>query len=111
MSYIKAVEAARTYYTEQRILETEPPESWHSMLLSHKVFLGLAIWTMASVIVSIAGGVEVLLTLELIGLLVTRELTDGFLTKSLKDKLDYFIYLGLFLFAVVVVRRVWLILD
>lgn len=81
------------------------------MLLSHKVFLGLALWTMASVIVSIAGGVEVLLTLELIGLLVTRELTDGFLSRTLKDKLDYFIYLGLFLFAVVVVRRVWLILD
>ncbi len=81
------------------------------MLLSQKVFLGLALWTMASVIVSIAGGIEVLLTLELIGLLVTRELTDGFLTRSLKDKLDYFIYLGLFLFAVVVVRRVWLILD
>lgn len=80
-------------------------------MLSHKVFLGLALWTMASVIVSIAGGVEVLLTLELIGLLVTRELTDGFLSRALKDKLDYFIYIGLFLFAVVVVRRVWLILD
>ncbi len=81
------------------------------MLLSHKVFLGISIWTLASIIISLSAGVEVLLTLEIIGLLVARELTDGILGRDLKDKIDYFIYLGLFLFVVIVIRRVWLILS
>lgn len=82
-----------------------------AMLLSHKVFLGVSVWTVASILVSLSAGIEVLLTLELIGLLVARELTDGLLGRELKDRIDYFIYAGLFLFAVVVVRRIWLILD
>ena len=81
------------------------------MLLSHKVFLGVAVWTFASVVIALSAGIEILLTLELIGLLVARELTDGLLGRELKDRLDYFIYAGLFLFAVVVVRRIWLILS
>ncbi|MDQ1371879.1 MAG: hypothetical protein QG582_794 [Candidatus Thermoplasmatota archaeon] len=81
------------------------------MLLSHKVFLGVSVWTVASKLVSPSAGVEDLHTLELIGLLVARELTDGLLGRELKDRVDYFIYAGLFLFAVVVVRRIWLILD
>jgi hypothetical protein len=55
--------------------------------------------------------VEVLATLVLIGLLVTRELTDGFLSRELRYKLDFFVYAGLLLFVVVVVRRVWTILS
>ena len=47
----------------------------------------------------------------LIGLLVTRELTDGVLPAELRWKLDFFVYAGLVLFVVVVVRRVWTILD
>ena len=81
------------------------------MLLSHKVFLGVSVWTIVSILISLSAGIEVLLTLELIGLLVARELTDGLLGRELKDRIDYFIYAGLFLFAVVVVRRIWLILD
>jgi hypothetical protein len=53
----------------------------------------------------------VLLTLEVIGLLVARELTDSLLTRELRDRMDFFIYAGLFLFMVVVVRRIWLVLS
>ncbi len=81
------------------------------MLVSHKIFIALLVWTVVSVLVSLAAGVEVLATLILIGLLVTRELTDGFLTADLRARLDFFVYAGLVLFVVVVVRRVWTILD
>jgi len=81
------------------------------VLISHKVFIAVAIWTVISILISLAAGVEVLATLILIGLLVTRELTDGFLSRELRYKLDFFVYAGLLLFVVVVVRRVWTILS
>lgn len=81
------------------------------MLISEKVFLGMLIWTIVSVLISISAGIEVLLTLEVIGLLVARELTDSLLTRELRDRMDFFIYAGLFLFMVVVVRRIWLVLS
>jgi hypothetical protein len=81
------------------------------LLLSQKVFVGLAVWTVFSVLVSISAGLEVLLTLELIGLLIAVELTSGLLSKELRSRMEYFIYTGLLLFVVVVLRRVWLILS
>lgn len=81
------------------------------MLISEKIFLGMFVWTIVSVLISISAGIEVLLTLEVIGLLVARELTDNLLTRELRDRMDFFIYAGLFLFMVVVVRRIWLVLS
>jgi len=64
-----------------------------------------------SVMISLSSGIEVLATLILIGLLVIRELTDGFLTQELRLRMDFFIYAGLLLFVVVVLRRVLLVLS
>ena len=69
------------------------------------------IWTLVSVLISLSAGLEVLATLELIGLLVIRELSDGILTKELRQRMDFFIYAGLMLFVVVVLRRVWIVLS
>ena len=80
------------------------------MLISHKIFISMLVWTTISVLISLSAGIEVLVTLELIGLLVVRELTDGFLTGELRRRMDLFIYAGLVLFVIVVLRRVWLIL-
>ena len=81
------------------------------MLVSHKIFISMLVWTIISILISLSAGVEVLATLELIGLLVIRELTDGFLTKEIRQRMDFFIYAGLVLFVVVVLRRVWLVLS
>lgn len=81
------------------------------MLLSHKIFIGLSLWTIFAILVSMSAGLEVLLTLELIGLLVTVELTSGLLSRELRSRMEYFIYTGLLLFVIVVLRRVWLILS
>jgi hypothetical protein len=82
-----------------------------ALLVSHKVIVSMFIWTIISVLISLSAGIEVLATLELIGLLVIRELTDGFLTNELKQRMDFFIYAGLVLFVAVVLRRVWLVLS
>ena len=81
------------------------------MLVSHKIFISMLVWTIVSVLISLSAGIEVLATLELIGLLVIRELTDGFLTSEIRQRMDFFIYAGLVLFVVVVLRRVWLVLS
>ena len=81
------------------------------MLISEKVFLGMLVWTIVSILISISAGIEVLLTLEVIGLLVARELTDSLLTRELRDRIDFFIYAGLILFMILVVRRIWLVLS
>ncbi len=81
------------------------------MLISHKIFIAMSIWTTVSVLISLAAGIEVLVTLLLIGLLVVRELTDGFLSTELRQRMDLFIYAGLVLFAVVVLRRIWLVIS
>jgi len=81
------------------------------LLVSHKIFISMLVWTIISILISLSAGIEVLATLELIGLLVIRELTDGFLTKETRQRMDFFIYAGLILFVVVVLRRVWLVLS
>jgi hypothetical protein len=81
------------------------------MMLSHKIFIALTLWTIFAIVVSMSAGLEVLLTLELIGLLITVELTSGLLSKEIRNRIEYFVYTGLLLFVVVVLRRVWLILS
>jgi len=81
------------------------------VLISHKVFVAMLIWTTISILISLSAGVEVLVTLILIGLLVVRELTDSFLTKEIRMRMDFFIYAGLLLFVIVVLRRVLLVLS
>ena len=80
-------------------------------MISQKIFASMLVWTVISVLISVAAGIEVLVTLELIGLLVIRELTDGFLTRELRQRMDLFIYAGLLLFVIVVLRRVWLVVS
>lgn len=80
------------------------------MLISHKLLVTMFIWTLVSILISISAGLEVFVTLEIIGLLVVREFTDGLLPKEMKDRFDFFIYAGLFVFVVIVIRRIWLAL-
>lgn len=81
------------------------------MLVSEKLFLSMLIWTTVAMLISLSAGLEVFATLELIGLLIVRELTDGFLTRDMKHRMDLFIYAGLVLFVVIVTHRVWLVLS
>jgi len=70
----------------------------------------MIVWVLFALVLSIGSGLEVFLTLILIGVLVIRELTDSFTPVKVKERVDFFIYAFLIVFAVIVVRRVWEIL-
>ncbi len=71
--------------------------------------LSLGIWT--SLVLLFPGSLEVLFVLVLLGILVARELTDQYGSKAFKDRLGFFIYTFLFIFSIIVARRVYLILT
>lgn len=80
------------------------------MQLSEKIALAMLVWVTFALILSFNSGIEVFLTLILIGVLVIRELTDSFTPVRTKERIDFFIYTFLVVFAIIVVRRVWEIL-
>ena len=49
--------------------------------------------------------------LENSGKKVSRELTDSFTPMKTKNRVDFFIYAFLLVFAVIVIRRIWEILS
>lgn len=81
------------------------------MLLSHKIMLTMIIWTLVSTVISSGSDFEIFFTIEMLGFLVIREFVDSFATAEIKERLDIFFYAGLFVFAVMVVRRVFLVLG
>lgn len=82
-----------------------------NMQLSEKIVLAMAVWILFALILSLNSGLEVFLTLILIGVLVIRELTDSFTPTYIKERVDFFIYTFLAVFAIIVVKRVWDILS
>jgi len=72
--------------------------------------LAMIVWVLFALVLSIGSGLEVFLTLILIGVLIIRELTDSFTPVRIKERVDFFIYAFLVVFAIIVVRRVWEIL-
>jgi hypothetical protein len=78
--------------------------------LSEKIALAMTVWVLFALVLAMSSGLEVFLTLILIGVLVIRELTDSFTPVKVKERMDFFIYAFLIVFAVIVVRRVWEIL-
>jgi hypothetical protein len=81
------------------------------MQLCEKIALAMIVWVLFSLVLALSSGLEVLLILILIGVLIIRELTDSFTPVRTKDRVDYFIYAFLLVFAIIVVRRVWEILS
>ena len=73
-----------------------------------RLLLMLSVWI--SVCLLFVGSLEVLFVLVLLGILVLRELTDVYTSSSFKDRVNFFIYTSLFIFALIVMRKVYDIL-
>ncbi|HJX04699.1 MAG TPA: hypothetical protein VJ489_02660 [Thermoplasmata archaeon] len=78
--------------------------------LSNWILLSMVVCVFFALVLSLGSGIEVFLTLILIGVLVVRELMDSFTPIKIKERVDLFIYAFLAAFAVIVTRRVWEIL-
>jgi len=74
-----------------------------------KLLLSLSVWT--GLCLLFVESLEVLFVLILLGILVLRELTDMYTNNSLKDRVNFFIYTFLFIFGIIVIRKVVLILG
>jgi len=73
------------------------------------ILLFISIWILSSAI--LAGSTEVFLVLVLIGLLITLEISGFFLDESRKGQLKPIIQLLLFIFTIIVLRKVYEVLK
>ena len=74
-----------------------------------RIIIPLGIWM--SICLLFVTSLEVFFVLMLLGILVIRELTDMYTTTPLKDRLNFFIYTFLFIFGLIVIRKVLEILE
>jgi hypothetical protein len=74
-----------------------------------RLVLMLGLWMVICLI--FVSTLEVFFVLMLLGILVLRELTDMYTSGPLKDRVNFFIYTFLFIFAAIVVRKIYLILQ
>lgn len=73
-----------------------------------RLLLALTLWIALCLL--FVNTLEVLFVLTLLGILVLREMTDPYTDRSLKDRVNFFIYTFLFVFGLIVTRKVYLIL-
>lgn len=83
------------------------------MRLAVRIGLALAL-TLAALVMMLGTqetGLEILAVLLLIVLLVARELTSSFTTEAFRGRYDVFVWTGLGLFVLIIVRRIAAILG
>ena len=76
------------------------------MLMSEKMTLFIAIWTIAALFITGDGNLEIFLILVLVGLLISREFTDHFTTAKLRLRINIFILAFIIVFMTFVAKRV-----
>ena len=83
------------------------------MYISEKMVGAMAAWTLAALVVAYLIGMmlEVFIVLELIGLIIVREILDLFTPTDLKQRVDAFIFIGVLIFIAIVMRKVLIILE
>jgi len=83
------------------------------MHVSEKIVGAMVAWTLPALAVAYLIGymLEVFIVLELIGLIIIREVLDLFTPGALKQRVDAFIFVGVLIFAVIVMRKVLEILG
>jgi hypothetical protein len=83
------------------------------MHISEKMVGAMVAWTLAALVVAYLIGMmlEVFIVLELIGLIIVREVLDLFTPTNLKQRVDAFIFIGFLVFTAIVMRKVLIILE
>lgn len=76
------------------------------MLISKKLTLIVALWTIFALFITGDTNLEIFLILLLIGFVVIREFSDRFITTNLKQKLNIFILGFLIVFVVIIVEKI-----
>lgn len=76
------------------------------MNITLKITMAMTLWTTICMVMVPYTNLELFGILMLIGLLISRELSSGYIKKSTGDRIDTFIYSGIIFFIAVVSRRI-----
>ena len=81
------------------------------MLLSEKLTFIMILMTIIILIISGDIMLEVFSVMILIGILILRELIETFAPNELKDRMNFFIYIGTIIFFGIVIRKIIIMLE
>ena len=81
------------------------------MLMSEKITLYIAAWTIFLLFVTSDAELEIFFILIIIGFIVIKELTDRFTTSKLKFKMNLFIFIFMIVFLIIIITRIINILE
>ena len=82
----------------------------NQMKVENLILLVIGVWVVLASLIA-KGNLEMYITLLLIGLLVVSEVSGFFLSSEIRDSLIPYIYFGLFIFTIIVIKRVIQILG
>jgi hypothetical protein len=81
------------------------------MLMSEKITLCVAAWTIFLLFVTSDAEIEIFFILIIIGFIFIKEFTDRFTTSLLKFKMNAFIFVFMIVFIVIIITKIMNILE
>jgi hypothetical protein len=81
------------------------------MITSEKVTLAIVLWILFVLLITNDTDLELFFVLVFIGFLIVRALTDVYIPKTLKHRMNLVIYVFIIVFSVIVGNRIITILN
>ena len=76
------------------------------MLMSEKITLYMAVWMIFLLLITSDVELEIFFILVVLGFIIIKELTDRFTTRLFKYKMNFFIFLFMIVFIILVMARI-----
>ena len=81
------------------------------MITSEKIVLVITLWILIALIITKDTDFELFFVIVFIGVLITRALTDVFITTTLKHRMNILIYIFIIIFSIIVGNKIITILN
>jgi hypothetical protein len=81
------------------------------MLISEKITFVIALWILMALLITGDTDFELFFVLIFIGVLIVRALSDVFITKTLKFRMNLIIYLFIIIFIVIIGNKIITIVN
>jgi hypothetical protein len=81
------------------------------MLISEKITFIIALWILMALLITGDTDFELFFVLIFIGVLIVRALSDVFITKTLKFRMNLIIYLFIIIFIVIIGNKIITIVN
>lgn len=81
------------------------------MITSEKITLAIAIWILIALLITKDIDLELFFVIVFIGVLIIRAITDVFITKTLKHRMNIIIYIFIIIFSIIVGNKIITIVN